>query len=581
MVLAFALLLAAVRLAVIGWSAPLVPFWDEWTATADLILKPYCKGQVPWEAIWEPHNGHRIVLTRLWEIGWFSVLGQWDPTVVASLNSILLTAAEFGFVCWIALAWPARAQVLWLIGSTAILAVPYGYENLLVAFQSQFHFLIVLGLIAICAATRVEDSPLALPVAVLSAGSALFTVAAGIFVTMTIGLLAALQTIACRAVHRRTAMLFACSVAIFGLGWAVRAPSTFVAAPPAQIILAVVRYAGWPASNLANLVVDWPQSSRYLPASLNSFPSQEKPVVATAANLMKRHHALIDTVFGTIALITYLPGAILLTRLLNAGGPAPRPELWALIGVAGWSVLNVVGMAVARGGDLLVPPRYQDLLVLGLLANAGALIALVPFPSATSACFKIRSRARGLILMQGTATTNDAIKPETGQSPTRAGAALSESSLVARRGPRPRWLIPLWLVPIGTTLAVSALGVLGVQLPRKARESARARETVQAYVASGNPEIFRNRPPNFVPWPGGQDELAKLLLDPEIRAVLPVELRAPPERPSIPGRIVRRILRIAPIAAAFGALLFCVLAYLVWKSSSAGPGSRPGHQGRS
>ena len=532
--LAFALLLAAVRLAVIGWSAPLVPFWDEWPATADLILKPFHRGEVPWAAIWSPHNDHRIVLTRLWEMGWFRLLGQWDPTVVATVNSLLLTVSELAFVGWIARAWPARRQVLWLMASTALVVVPYGYENLLVAFESTFHFLTILGLIAICTATRVEDSPLALPIAVLTAGFALFTIGAGIFVTVTVGFLAVLQSIARRGVHRRTAVLFACSVAIFALGWSVRAPSTFTPAPPAQTILAAARYAGWPASNLVNLVVGWPQSSRYLPPRLNAWPSQEKPVIATAANFMKRHHVLIGTLFGTIALITFLPGAILLMRLLSAGGPDPHPALWALVGVAGWSALNVVGMAVARSGDLLVPPRYQDFLVLGLLANAGALFALMAFPSATS----------------------------------------------ARPGSGPRWLIYLWLVPIGTALAVTALGVVTVELPRKASESAGARETVQAYVASGNPEIFRNRPPNFVPWPGGEDELAKLLLDPEFRAVLPVELRAPPERPSIPGLIGRGILRIAPTAAALGALLFCVLAYRLWRSPSAG-GALPTPQSHS
>src|SRR6516164_10938913 len=214
MMLAFALFLAAVRLAVIGWSAPLVPFWDEWPATADLILKPFHRGEVPWAAIWRPHNDHRIVLTRLWEIGWFRLLGQWDPTVVATFNALLVTVAEVAFAGWIARAWSARRQVLWLIASTALLAVPYGYENLLVAFQSGFHFLIILGLIAICAATRVEDLLLALPIAVLTAGFALFTVGAGIFVTVIVGFLAVLQSIARRGVHRRTAVLFACSVAI-------------------------------------------------------------------------------------------------------------------------------------------------------------------------------------------------------------------------------------------------------------------------------------------------------------------------------------------------------------------------------
>jgi hypothetical protein len=44
----------------------LVPYWDEWTATADLILKPWHRHRAL-AALWAPHNDHRVVLTRLWE----------------------------------------------------------------------------------------------------------------------------------------------------------------------------------------------------------------------------------------------------------------------------------------------------------------------------------------------------------------------------------------------------------------------------------------------------------------------------------------------------------------------------------
>ncbi len=520
--LTFALLLAAVRLSVIDWCAPLVPFWDEWMATADYILKPWRHGHVSWFALWRPHNDHRIVLTRLWEMAWYRVLGQWDPTVVATANVLLITAAEAAFVTWIARAWPTRRRVLWLIAGVVLLVVPYGYETLLTGFQSQYHFLIALGLVAVCAATRLEDARWAAPVAVVASAVALFTVGAGLLVAVTVGILAVLQSIVRRSVPRRTAIVWVCAVVIFAVGWGVRPPPTFDPPTAAEATLATARYAGWPASNLANLIVVWPESSRYLPPRVRTWPSPDKPAVAVLSAFLKRLPVLTGLIFAALALITFLPGIFLLVRLLTPGGDAPHPAAWALLGVIVWSALNVLGMAVARSGDLLVPPRYQDLLVLGLLANVGALLVLAP---------------------------------------------------VAPAKRRPGWLGPLWIITTGTALAITALGVVAVQLPRKAAESAGARQTVQAYVASGDPALFHDRPANFVPWPGGEDDLAKLLLDPEIRVLLPAELRAPPGQPSVPGRVVRGVLRIAPAVAALAALLFGVLAYRTWRGGARMPAS--------
>ncbi|MEO6568742.1 MAG: hypothetical protein ABIO94_08250 [Opitutaceae bacterium] len=510
--LAFAVLLVGARLAVVGMCAPLVPFWDEWTATAAFILKPWNEfHHVAWSALWAPHNDHRIVLTRLWEIAWFTLLGEWDPTVVATANACVLTAAQAGFVGWVARSWTSCARAGWFSVAAALLVVPFGYANLLVSFQSQFHFLAALGLLAVVAVTRVETTRWGLPVTLGAAALALFSTGAGLLVAVIVGCVAAVQSVARRRVTARTSIVWAGAVLIFAVGWSVRPPPTFNPATSAQIAVASARYASWPASNLANLVAGWPESARYLPARIGRWPSAEKPAIAVVAAAIQRHPFAITTGFGALMLISFLPSIVLFVRLLRAGDPSEQPAAWALVTLAGWSALNALGMAAARSGDLLVPPRYQDLLVLGLLANAGALFALRQFSS-----------------------------PST-------------------RALRP--LIWLWTVPTGVAVAFTAVGVVGVQLPRKASESAGARETVQSYVASGNPELFRNRPTNFVPSPGNEEALAQALLEPGMRAILPVELRSPVVAPSLPGRIVRVVLRASGGVAVLAAIFFAVLVF--------------------
>jgi hypothetical protein len=517
---AFVTLLVAARLAVVGMCAPLVPFWDEWPATAAFILKPWNESHhVTWAALWAPHNDHRIVLTRLWEIAWFTVLGEWDPTVVATVNAIILTVAEAGFVVWLAKAWSARARGGWFLVAAVLLVVPFGYANLLVSFQSQLHFLAALGLLAIVALSRVETTRWGLPVALGAAAVALLSTGAGLLIAVALGGVAVLQSAVRRRVTARTTALFIGCVLIFAVGWSVRPPPTFNPATPRQIAVAGARYASWPASNLANLVAGWPESARYLPAKIGRWPSPEKPAIAVVASVIQRHPSMITAGFAVLMLISFLPSILLFVRLLRAGDPAEKPAAWALVALAGWSALNALGMAAARSGDLLVPPRYQDLLVLGLLANAGALFALREFLPAST---------RGL-----------------------------------------RRLTWLWSVPTGVAVVFTAAGVVAVQLPRKASESAGARETVHAYVATGNPELFRNRPTNFVPFPGNEDALAQELLDPGIRAVLPVELRATVVPPSVPGRVVRMFLRGAAVATVITAIFFCFLVFRHWKSPDA------------
>lgn len=64
----FTLVLAAKLILIAHFGQP-VPFWDQWDAEAYRLYKPYLEGTLQPQAFIEPHNEHRILLTRLLGIG--------------------------------------------------------------------------------------------------------------------------------------------------------------------------------------------------------------------------------------------------------------------------------------------------------------------------------------------------------------------------------------------------------------------------------------------------------------------------------------------------------------------------------
>ena len=502
---AFVAFVTFAKLAALACCAPLVPFWDEWQATAPETLKPWREGHLAWSALWASHNGHRILLTRVWEIGWFVLLGQWDPTTVATVNAVLVTAVQGALVVWIARRWTPRARTLWLVVNVLFLAFPYGYANLLVSFQSQFHFFIVLTVAALLGAARAEDSRWGGPVAVGASLVALFSVGSGLFTAMAVVCVLALQTLVRRRLLPRTAVTGAGAGAVIVVAGLIKPPALFGAPPARSVVFAATRYVGWPSSNFGNFIAAWPASAHYLPPRLAGWPP-----LTMAADLIKGHAVGVALLFGLIAVITYWPAAGLVWRTLRGGPPVPA-VWWVLIGTAVWAALNALGMAAARSGDPLVPSRYQDLLLLGLIANAGALFVLH----------------------------------------------------AVRRVPR--WATLLWALPTGLALAATALGVVAVRLPQEAAEAASARQTVQAFVATDDFTLMERHPTHLMPIPDGEAQLAEVLRDPGIRGVLPVELRAPPAAPSWLGRIVRWVLRLAPGIALLAAGWFAMAAFALWR----------------
>src|ERR1035441_6383707 len=92
----FALVLGA-RWAVVNRDGMDLPEWDQWDAEGIHLLAPWYQGHFTLGELFIPHNEHRVVLTKLVNLGLTTANGQWDQRLETAVNSAIaaLIAAAF------------------------------------------------------------------------------------------------------------------------------------------------------------------------------------------------------------------------------------------------------------------------------------------------------------------------------------------------------------------------------------------------------------------------------------------------------------------------------------------------------
>lgn len=128
-----------------------LPFFDEWDAEAIELYKPFIEGNFEFNYLFAPHNGHRIVLTRLTALILFVLNGGWDPELQMLASGFLhaLTAALLIHSSYSHFNKPA-ANVLTAF-TLVLFATPFSWMSILVAFQTQFYFMLTFSVIALIA----------------------------------------------------------------------------------------------------------------------------------------------------------------------------------------------------------------------------------------------------------------------------------------------------------------------------------------------------------------------------------------------------------------------------------------------
>lgn len=322
------LAVAAARLWYIDAYAVAMPYWDQWDAEGDHLLRRKVEGTLTFKDVfWRAHNEHRIVPTRLLTLAVFGFTGEWNNLQLARCSALVAAGVASLLAGIVAFSTP-RVRARWLLVAAIALCyiMPAGWENILVGFQSQFHFLALASIAAIMIAASDATRTWWSHAAIL----ALTALAAA---TMASGLITAV------------AVVWVYLLTLFCTGGRAR---SVVPTAAALAMLAIASYASVP-----------------IVSGHAGFRAQSPLEFADAAS-----HVLGWPIVGyhwAIAAL-WLPGLAVQARLLQHHAFS-RTDI-AMSGLYAWSVAQGLAIAYGRGHGLVeVSSRYTDLLLPGLIAS--------------------------------------------------------------------------------------------------------------------------------------------------------------------------------------------------------------------
>jgi hypothetical protein len=325
--LATLLIIAASRLYFVETFGIPLPYWDQWDAEGDFLLRPWIEGRLELHNLWQPHNEHRIFPTRLLSLLIFSMTGVWDNLTGARVNILVATCIPL-----IILLFLMRQKALhgprWLVLIVIIaqFSLPFAFENLLIGFQSQFYFLIIFTLLAIILASVYPDSFMAMAGVLVLSWLSVLTMASGILTPLAAAGVYALQGFGKRAFNWKhlglAVLLLGLSVAGYAIMPQIEANHIYRSRSVSEVIGALRYILAWPVSE------GWPA-----------------------------------------AIVLWIPALAMVPWLLRSR-TLTRADLF-MAGCVMWSLAQAFAIAYGRGQSMgNVSSRYTELFTIGLIGNA-------------------------------------------------------------------------------------------------------------------------------------------------------------------------------------------------------------------
>ena len=307
-----------------------LPEWDQWDAEGTMLLAPWYQGHLTFGALFIPQNEHRVVLTKLVNLGLTAANGQWDQRLEAAVNASvpgLIAVGIFLFgIGFLDRRWHAP---LWVL-LAALYGLPFAWHNVIAGFNSQQFFLIGLsfGAIACLPASRPWSRRWWL-------GAACMALA---MVSMASGFLAA-------------AIVLGLTLLLL-----VRRELSLSSAAPTLLLAAVLVAIGC----LTRVAVPYHESMKA--HSIGEF---------TATLLQSLEWPARKIANSWLCAILWLPWYLLTRRSLGQRGGDGRTAGLVLMGLGAWVILQLLATAYLRGVDGNPPAsRYIDTLAFGTAVNA-------------------------------------------------------------------------------------------------------------------------------------------------------------------------------------------------------------------
>lgn len=313
-----------------------LPYWDQWGAEWNTLFRPYLSSSLSVNDLLAAHNEHRILLSRLLSLGLLLINDQWDSSLQMVVNSTFYSIVGATLFYVLGKGLKPVSMLIWALVIALLFSLPFGWENSIAGFQSQFYFLAAFSLASIWLLTHSVAWSRGWWGGVILGFLSLFTMASGVMAPMAvcIGLVFSMlrQKQDLKAAFYRSIPTTALCLVVIGTG-----------------VLLMVRVEGH-AVYQAHSVKDFITA---LLACL-AWPLQIK----------------------VWALFNWLPFAVfILIYLKQDNQPGKREQFLLIAGL--WVLLQIAATAFSRS-TIVSSSRYTDMYAYGIMTNCLVLLTLAP-----------------------------------------------------------------------------------------------------------------------------------------------------------------------------------------------------------
>ncbi|NTW52399.1 MAG: hypothetical protein HGB22_07415 [Chlorobiaceae bacterium] len=319
----FAALVIGTRFMIVASYGNITPYWDQWDAIIDRLLRPWIDGTLQWQELIAPHNEHRVFTGRVLSLSLFLLNGRvLNPMLEIAVNALLYAGTLLLLLHILLKMIPEeRTRMATVIFATLLFSVPLAVENILMN-NSSLYFILLFSFLFLYAISR------------RGSGGGLWDL-----LVVVSGLLACLS-------FASGALTLAAGVGFLGLQWMLG-----VQRNRNTIIMILV------------LAVMTGVAVHFTPSIPGHAPYKSRSILDFAFALFKM----------TGGVVFYIPSLVFMFRQLQRKPKADDPT-WFLFALCVWLFGQMSVIAYGRGNGQVLSSRYLDLYAVGILANLAAFL---------------------------------------------------------------------------------------------------------------------------------------------------------------------------------------------------------------